>query len=137
LSFGEVGLDRRTRSVDEGFFPQNVPHLDENIPAELLLVIAVLRQAVADARQPRPHPSKVQWKVSVQEQREAVEFLRSEDELALWAGMLNKEPSWLRKRLAEAAGLLDPAPRNDQPTGPAPRTKTTLYAKESPPCLAP
>ena len=115
-------LDGRTRSGGEGLFPYppSLQNIDESIPGEILLALSVLRQAIADVKQPNPTAARTGWRVSLDEQKAAVAFLHDPDALDFWAELLGLDRVWLQRTLLAQAGLSDAAPRNGQRPGPAP-----------------
>lgn len=84
---------RRDDAVDN---PSSFP---QRLPAEVLLVGAVLRQALADAR--RDQNSQCEpW-----EQQQAIAFLLDDSSIEWWAHLVGADSDVLIRNLRMAAGL--------------------------------
>jgi hypothetical protein len=81
----------------------------------LLLIAAILRQAVADAK------STARSQRHGYRDGEAVEWLKSSPDLEIFADMLDIKVSYLREQLLIEAGLLDKKPRLGERREPLPR----------------
>ena len=75
-------------------------HRHSNEP-ELLLIGAILRKAISDARLERPSET------SVAAQRKAQAFLRDHDAINWWASLVGADGECLRETLLRAAGIED------------------------------
>ena len=82
-----------------------------NLDGPAGLIGAILRQAVEDARHPRPASRPTTGTPTVGDQLQAIEFLVAGEVLGELAGLIGLDPDWLQHELLREAGLLEGTPR--------------------------